>query len=68
MNLLKTMVIIALTLEAIFCGAQTETPEQKVDRENNERYWIYRDRFRKKFVNIGGKEDGQSIPFIQFKI
>lgn len=39
----------------------------EIDRENNERYWIYRDRFRKKFVNIGGVEDGQSLPFIQLR-
>ena len=51
--------------EVITTLAQTST---EIDKELTEKYWIYRDRFRKRFVNIGGKEDGQSIPFIQFKI
>ena len=66
-NLFKTIAIAVLMMEACWCLAQTETPEQQTDRENNERYWIYRDRFRKKFINIGGVEDGQSLPFTQFR-
>ena len=65
MKNIKILVVISLRIEASFSIAQTSAEK---DKELNEKYWIYRDRLRKRFVNIGGKEDGQSIPFIQFKI
>jgi hypothetical protein len=62
---LKLLFAFLLFAEVNFTLAQTSAEK---DKELTEKYWIYRDRFRKRFVNIGGKEDGQSIPFIQFKI
>ncbi len=47
--------------EVITTLAQTST---EIDKELTEKYWIYRDRFRKRFVNIGGEKDGQSLPFL----
>ena len=53
------LLLILFTTEIIIAQ-----PSAEIDKENNERYWIYRDRFRKKFVNIGGIDDGQSLPFL----
>lgn len=64
MKLIKSLSLLVLTFEACLTIAQTSS---EIDKANNERYWIYRDRFRKKFINIGGVEDGQSLPFIQFR-
>jgi hypothetical protein len=65
-NIMKK-VLLAFLFMAEVIVTLTQTSAEK-DKELNEKYWIYRDRLRKRFVNIGGKEDGQSIPFIQFKI
>ncbi len=54
---MKTMLLSAVIL--ITAGlnyVHGQTPEQNLDK-----YWKYRDRFKKNFINIG-KAQGQSIP------
>ncbi len=35
---------------------------QDVDSINQNKYWVYRDRFRKHFTHIGGIDNGESLP------
>ena len=62
MKKLQTIVCVALLLPFLsnFVEAQTE-------KENLEKYWNYRDKFRKFFVK-NGTEDGAGIPILQSEI
>lgn len=61
---MKLKLLLAFLLMAEVRLTLAQTSDEK-DNELNEKYWIYRDRFKKRFVNIGGVEDGQSLPFIR---
>ncbi len=53
------IVIYILTLVCVNLNAQSTT-----DLELHNRYWTYRENFRKYFKSIG-KENGQNIAFVE---
>ena len=60
MELTRLIILFAFMFEAFLSLSQTSNEK---DAENAQKYWVYRDRFRKHFVNIGAL-NGQSLPFL----
>ena len=60
MKLFKTIALLIALWGYSISFAQTSA---EIDKGLNEKYWMYRDRFKKRFVFIG-KNDGQSLPFL----